>query len=136
MRFSPLPGSNRWQILGMGDLLGLIEQVERDVDMEEAKKLAEKVKKGKGFDLEDLRSQIQQMRNAGGIASMLEKLPGVAELPKERENAGNDKELARTEAIINSMTPQERHRPSSSRDPGRSALRQVRALASKMSIKF
>ena len=100
------------QILGMGDLLGLIEQVERDVDMEEAKKLAEKVKKGKGFDLEDLRSQIQQMRNAGGIASMLEKLPGVAELPKGAlENAGNDKELARTEAIINSMTPQERRRP-------------------------
>ena len=100
------------QILGMGDLLGLIEQVERDVDMEEAKKLAEKVKKGKGFDLEDLRSQIQQMRNAGGIASMLEKLPGVAELPKGAlENASNDKELARTEAIINSMTPQERRRP-------------------------
>ena len=100
------------QILGMGDLLGLIEQVERDVDMEEAKKLAEKVKKGKGFDLEDLRSQIQQMRNAGGIASMLEKLPGVADLPKGAlENAGNDKELARTEAIINSMTPQERRRP-------------------------
>ena len=98
-------------ILGMGDMLSLIEEVEQKVDHEKAAKIAEKVKKGKGFDLEDLREQIQQMRNMGGVSSMLDKLPGMSDMPQHMRDQVNDKELSRTEAIINSMTPHERRRP-------------------------
>ncbi|MEM7405939.1 MAG: signal recognition particle protein [Pseudomonadota bacterium] len=99
------------RILGMGDVLSLIEEVESKVDREKAGKLAGKLQKGKGFDLEDLRDQIQQMRNMGGVASMLDKLPGMSNVPQNVRDQVNDKELSRTEAIINSMTPHERRRP-------------------------
>jgi signal recognition particle subunit SRP54 len=99
------------RILGMGDIQTLIEDVTKKVDVAKAEKLAAKVKKGKGFDLEDLREQIQQMRNMGGMASMLDKLPGMANMPQQMRDQVNDKELGRTEAIINSMTPHERRRP-------------------------
>jgi signal recognition particle subunit SRP54 len=98
------------RILGMGDVLSLVEEARKSVDIEEAKKLAEKVKKGKGFDLEDFKQQIGQMRKMGGIASMLDKLPAqfaqAAQSPQVDE-----KHLRRVEGIINSMTPAERVHP-------------------------
>jgi signal recognition particle subunit SRP54 len=98
------------RILGMGDVLSLVEEARKGVDLEEAKKLAEKVKKGKGFDLEDYKQQIGQMRKMGGIASMLDKLPAqfaqMAQAPQVDE-----KHLRRVEGIINSMTPAERVHP-------------------------
>ncbi len=99
------------RILGMGDMLGLIEEAERKVDKEKAAKIAQKITKGKGFDLEDFREQIGQMRSMGGIAGMLDKLPGANELPKEVRERVNDKEISRLEAIISSMTAQERRFP-------------------------
>jgi len=99
------------RILGMGDVLSLVEEAERKIDRKEAEKMAAKLKKGKGFDLEDFRAQLQQMQNMGGIASLMDKLPGVAGIPKEAKDKVNDKEFRRMEAIINSMTMQERLRP-------------------------
>ncbi|CAB1275159.1 signal recognition particle protein [Candidatus Nitrosacidococcus tergens] len=98
------------RILGMGDVLSLVEEVERQVDKEQAEKLAKKLKKGKGFDLEDFRLQLQQMNKMGGIASLLDKLPTM-NLPANAVNKINDKEFVRLEAIINSMTFQERRQP-------------------------
>ncbi len=99
-------------ILGMGDVLGLIEQVEQKVDKEKAQKLADKFRKGKAFDLEDFRDQLQQMRNMGGIGSLLDKLPGMGNIPPQQlQQQVNDRELVKMEAIINSMTPQERRFP-------------------------
>ena len=98
------------RILGMGDVLSLVEEARKSVDLEEAKKLAEKVKKGKGFDLEDFKQQIGQMRKMGGIASMLDKLP--AQLAQAAQSPGMDeRHLRRVEGIINSMTPGERTHP-------------------------
>jgi len=99
------------RILGMGDILSLIEEVERKVDKQKAEKLAKKVQKGKGFDLEDFREQLLQMQQMGGMSAMLEKLPGMHEIPKQLKDQINDKELARQIAIINSMTMQERRFP-------------------------
>jgi signal recognition particle subunit SRP54 len=99
------------RILGMGDVLGLIEDVERKMDQAHAQKMAEKFKKGKELDLEDFRMQLQQMRGMGGLASLMDKLPGLPKLPKEAKGAAPDKELSRMEAIINSMTPHERRFP-------------------------
>ena len=99
------------RILGMGDVLSLIEEMERNVDKEKATKLAQKVQKGKGFDLEDFREQLVQMRNMGGMMSMLDKLPGVAGLPENVKGQLDDKLTVRMEAIINSMTPAERRNP-------------------------
>jgi signal recognition particle subunit SRP54 len=99
------------RILGMGDVLSLIEEAERKVDRDKAEKLAQKLKKGKGFDLEDFRDQLQQMRNMGGITGLLDKLPGVNELPKEARDQIDDRMFVRMEAMINSMTPQERRFP-------------------------
>ncbi len=99
------------RILGMGDVLSLVEEAERTVDKEEAAKLAGKLKKGKGFNLEDFRGQIQQMKKMGGMASLLDKMPGMGGLTPELKNQVNDKEISRLEAIINSMTPQERRKP-------------------------
>lgn len=95
------------RILGMGDVLSLIEDAERNIDKEAAKKAAQKIKKGQ-FDLEDFREQIQQMHNMGGLGSILGKLPGMGQLP-----VGNidEKMFSRYVAIINSMTPQERRYP-------------------------
>ncbi len=98
------------RILGMGDVLSLIEDAHRSVDIEEAKKLAKKVKTGKGFDLEDFKGQIAQMRKMGGLSALVDKLP--AELARAAQGATlDDRKVARLEGIINSMTPQERAKP-------------------------
>jgi signal recognition particle subunit SRP54 len=99
------------RILGMGDVLSLIEEVEQKVDRDKAEKLAKKLQKGKGFDLEDFAEQLRQMRGMGGIKSMLDKLPGVGQLPAQVKEQVNDKEFVRMEAIISSMTLQERQFP-------------------------
>ncbi len=100
------------RILGMGDVLSLIEQVERGVDKEKAMKLASKVKSGGNFDLEDFREQLQQMKNMGGMMGLLEKMPGVGQLPPEAMAQIQDGKMTRQmEAIINSMTPGERRNP-------------------------
>ena len=98
------------RILGMGDVLTLVEEVHRSVDVEEAKKLAKKVKTGKGFDLEDYKQQVVQMRKMGGFSAMLDKLP--AELAKAAQGAQVDeRKIGRVEGIINSMTRLERTKP-------------------------
>ncbi|MEO8486082.1 MAG: signal recognition particle protein, partial [Betaproteobacteria bacterium] len=98
------------RILGMGDVLSLVEQAQKSVDAVEAQKLAKKVKSGKGFDLEDYRSQIAHMRRMGGLAGMVDKLP--AELRAAAANTQVDeRRIARLEAIIQSMTPSERAKP-------------------------
>ncbi len=99
------------RILGMGDVLSLIEEMERNVDKEKAAKLAQKVQKGKGFDLEDFREQLVQMKSMGGMMGMLDKLPGVSGLPENVKDKIDDKITVRMEAIINSMTPAERRNP-------------------------
>ncbi|MFT5450237.1 MAG: signal recognition particle subunit SRP54 [Gammaproteobacteria bacterium] len=99
------------RILGMGDVLSLIEEVEQKVDRDKAEKLAKKLQKGKGFDLEDFAEQLRQMRGMGGIKSMLDKLPGVGQLPAQVKEQVNDREFVRMEAIISSMTGQERQFP-------------------------
>ncbi len=99
------------RILGMGDVLSLIEDIEQKVDKEKAEKLAKKIQKGKSFDLNDLKEQLIQMQNMGGITAMMDKLPGMNTVPKEIKDKVNDKDLARQIAVINSMTPQERRFP-------------------------
>ncbi|MCC8987613.1 MAG: signal recognition particle protein [Candidatus Contendobacter sp.] len=99
------------RILGMGDVLSLVEELEQKVDKEKALKLAQKVQKGKGFDLEDFREQMQQMMTMGGIAGLLEKMPGFNAAPAALKDQAADKEVKRLIAIINSMTPQERRLP-------------------------
>ena len=99
------------RILGMGDMLSLIEEIEQKVDKEKAAKFARKMQKGKGFDLEDFREQLQQMQSMGGVSSLLDKLPGMSSVPQEMKDKVNDKELSRQIAVINSMTMQERRYP-------------------------
>ncbi|MGF1616060.1 MAG: signal recognition particle protein [Gammaproteobacteria bacterium] len=99
------------RILGMGDVLSLIEEAEQKIDRDQAQRLASKLKKGKGFDLEDFREQLKQMKQLGGVAALLDKLPGVQGISREMVDRVNDRELLRLEAIINSMTPQERRFP-------------------------
>ncbi len=99
------------RILGMGDVLSLIEEVEQKVDKEKTAKLATKLKKGKGFDLEDFKEQLLQMQNMGGVAGLMTKLPGMGDIPDKAKEQVNDKEMNKTVAIINSMTPNERKFP-------------------------
>ncbi len=99
------------RILGMGDVLSLLEDAERKIDRGKAEKLAKKLQKGRGFDLEDYRDQLVQMINMGGLGAMLDKLPGMNQVPAQMRNQVNDKELTRSIAIINSMTRQERRFP-------------------------
>ena len=99
------------RILGMGDVLSLVEQVEQNVDKEKAQKLAEKVMKGKRFDMNDMRDQLQQMLSMGGLASLMDKLPGAANLSEQMKSKVNDKEVNRMVAIISSMTKKERRHP-------------------------
>lgn len=99
------------RILGMGDVLSLIEELEQKVDREQAAKVAAKVMKGQGFSLEDFRDQLVQMRNMGGMMSMLDKLPGMKNLPAGAKDQMNNKQFGKMEAIINSMTPKERQFP-------------------------
>jgi signal recognition particle subunit SRP54 len=99
------------RILGMGDVLSLIEEVEQKVDREKADKLTKKLKKGKGFDLEDFRDQLQQMNNMGGMMGVLSKLPGISGLSQAVKNQFDDKLFTKIQAIISSMTSQERKHP-------------------------
>jgi signal recognition particle subunit SRP54 len=99
------------RILGMGDILTLVEEAERNLDRSKAEKLAKKIKKGKVFDLEDFREQLKQITNMGGIMGIMSKLPGINALPKAAKEKINDKSLTEIEAIINSMTPKERRFP-------------------------
>ena len=100
------------RILGMGDILSLVEEARKGVDQEEAIKLAEKFKKGKGFDLEDFKAQIAQMRKMGGLASLIDKLPAQLAQAAQAQSADvGEKQMRRTEGIINSMTRLERAKP-------------------------
>ena len=99
------------RILGMGDVVSLVEEVQEKVDQDEATRLARKLKKGKAFDFSDLRSQLNQMLNMGGMAAMLDKLPGGAKLPPQAAAAADDTAVRRQIALINSMTPKERKFP-------------------------
>ncbi|MDO5505957.1 MAG: signal recognition particle protein [Pseudoxanthomonas suwonensis] len=99
------------RILDMGDVLSLVEQVEAKVDKDQMAKLAEKVVKGKRFDLNDMKSQLEQMQNMGGLHGLMDKLPGVGALPESVKNQVTGKEIPRMVAIINSMTLKERRNP-------------------------
>jgi signal recognition particle subunit SRP54 len=99
------------RILGMGDILSLVEEAHAKVDLDEAKRVAEKIKKGKAFDLEDFKAQIQQMNKMGGVASLMDKLPAQLTGQIDPAKLQDDKTFRRIEGIINSMTAQERRRP-------------------------
>ena len=99
------------RILGQGDVLSLIEETAKKVDADKALKLAEKLKKTKTFDLEDFREQMAQMQNMGSMESILEKLPGGAQMQAQLKNVDAGKQIRRSVAIINSMTPKERRFP-------------------------
>ena len=95
----------------MGDMLSLIEKDEAVVDKKKAKKLAKKIQKGSGFDLQDFKEQLEQMANMGGVGSLMDKLPGMGQMPKEAMAMADDGQIRRMVAIINSMTLQERRKP-------------------------
>ena len=100
------------RILGMGDVLSLIEEAQKGIDAQQAVDLAKKLKSGKGFDLNDFKEQIGQMRKMGGITSMMDKLPAqFAQAASHLPAGGEDKMVRRIEGIINSMTPGERSKP-------------------------
>ncbi|HZV62908.1 MAG TPA: signal recognition particle protein [Methylophilaceae bacterium] len=100
------------RVLGMGDVLSLIEQAHKNVDMDEAKKLADKIKSGKTFDLDDFKAQMQQMRNMGGMGALMDKMPAqLAGMAGKVDPEQGEKSLRRIEGIINSMTPLERRKP-------------------------
>jgi len=99
------------RILGMGDVLSLVEQAQRNLDQGKAQELARKVAKGSGFDLSDFRDQMMQMDKMGGMAGMLDKLPGMAHNPSADQIAQGEKQMRRAVAIIDSMTPGERRKP-------------------------
>jgi signal recognition particle subunit SRP54 len=98
------------RILGMGDVISLVEEVQRKVDKDEAQRLVQKLKKG-GFDLADFRDQIKQMANMGGVAGLMDKLPGTGQIPDQVRQQINDKEMTKLVAMIDSMTPKERAFP-------------------------
>jgi len=99
------------RILGMGDVLSLVEEVHRKVDKQQAEKLVNKMRKGRGFDLEDFRSQLEQMQNMGGLGGLVDKLPGMGNLPDQVKSQVDDRQTRQMIAIINSMTPHERRFP-------------------------
>lgn len=99
------------RILGMGDVLTLIEEIEQKVDKDKAERFAKKIQKGRGFDFNDFVDQLEQMQTMGGVGSMLDKLPGINSVPKEMREKVNDKMVDRQIAIIRSMTLQERRYP-------------------------
>lgn len=100
------------RILGMGDVVTLVEDIQRQVDQDQAQRMADKLKQGKGFDLADFREQLRQMDKLGGMASIMEKLPGMGEIPPEAAAQMREgKEFKRMAAIIDSMTPKERRYP-------------------------
>jgi signal recognition particle subunit SRP54 len=99
------------RILGMGDIVSLVEEAHAKIDLDEAQRVAEKVRKGKGFDLEDFKQQIAQMKKMGGVASLIDKLPAQLVGQINPAQLQDDRQFRRIEGIINSMTPQERAKP-------------------------
>jgi len=100
------------RILGMGDIVGLVEEAQKNVDKKEAEKLAEKVKSGKNFDLDDFKSQIAQMKKMGGVGAMMDKMPSkISNAASKMDPEEGDKSLIQIEAIINSMTKLEKTKP-------------------------
>jgi signal recognition particle subunit SRP54 len=99
------------RILGMGDILSLVEEAHAKIDLEEAQRVAEKVKKGKGFDLEDFKQQITQMKKMGGVASLMDKLPAQLVGQIDPAKLQDESQFRRIEGIINAMTPAERRKP-------------------------
>jgi len=99
------------RILGMGDIVSLVEEAQQKVDHKEADRLAKKIKSGKGFSLSDLRAQLVQMQSMGGIGNMLDKLPGTAAMSEAIKAKADDKSVTHMVAIIDSMTPKERRYP-------------------------
>ena len=100
------------RILGMGDIVGLVEEAQKNIDTKEAEKLAEKVKLGKNFDLDDFKNQISQMKKMGGVGAMMDKMPSQISGATAKINPEDgDKSLVQIEAIIGSMTFQERKHP-------------------------
>ena len=99
------------RILGMGDVLSLVEEVSAKVDHKKAEKLAKKLQTGKGFDLDDFKEQMQQMSQMGGLGALMDKLPGMGKIPDHVKNQVNDKEVVKLIAIIQSMTTQEKRFP-------------------------
>ena len=99
------------RILGMGDVLSLVEEVHRKVDQQQAEKLVSKMRKGRGFDLEDFKMQLEQMQNMGGLGGLVDKLPGMGNLPDQVKSQVGDRQTGQMIAIINSMTPHERRFP-------------------------
>lgn len=105
------PGRVAEQILGMGDVVGLVEQAEQKVDKDKAEKLTRKVSKGKRFNLEDMRDQLEQMSQMGGMAGLMEKMPGMSGMSDAMKSQVDDKKVGQMVAIINSMTRKERKHP-------------------------
>jgi signal recognition particle subunit SRP54 len=101
------------RILGMGDIVGLVEEAQKNIDQKEAQKLAEKVQSGKNFDLEDFKNQIMQMKKMGGVGALMDKMPAqlMGQAQQKINPEDGDKSLIQIEAIINSMTPTERKEP-------------------------
>jgi signal recognition particle subunit SRP54 len=99
------------RILGMGDVISLVEEVHRKVDLDKAEKLVRKMRRGRNFDLEDFRSQLEQMQHMGGLGGMVDKLPGMSNLPEQVKAQVDDRQTRQMIAIVNSMTPQERRFP-------------------------
>src|SRR5690625_5999942 len=99
------------RILGMGDILSLVEEAERKLDHKTAEQLAKKIKRGRRFDLEDLRDQLQQMQQMGGVTGLLDKLPGMGGVSQMAQAQVDGGMFVRMEALINSMTPAERRNP-------------------------
>lgn len=104
------------RILGMGDILTLVEEAERNLDHVKAEKFVKKIRKGKTFNLEDFRDQLKQIHNMGGMMGIMSKLPGMNQLPAHVKDQMNDKKLVEIEAMINSMTPKERRFPDNIRN--------------------
>ncbi len=122
------------RILGMGDVLGLIEEVEQKVDHEKAEKLARKLQKGTNFDLQDFRDQLSQMQDMGGLGNLAEKIPGMSQLPEQAAKQLDDKQLVKLTAIIDSMTKQDAPSRPSSRHRENDELPQGPVRRCKMSI--
>ena len=99
------------RILGMGDILSLIEEAEKKLDKQKSEKLARKIKRGKGFDLEDFKEQLKQMQSMGGVSTIMDKMPGMGSLPPGASGMVDDSHFRQMEAIINSMTLKERSNP-------------------------
>ncbi len=99
------------RLLGMGDALSLVEELERKVDKDKAAKLAKKIQKGKGFDLDDYRDQLNQMMDMGGMSAMMDKMPGMSNIPQNVKSQVNDKDFSQQIALINSMTAKEKVYP-------------------------